>query len=223
MWAEYYLENYGWIPLDVAWEQFDTIDDKHFGAMHGMAELVPYSNYFFNYTSGPDESDMSDSQNILLAPYSTGQLSGTLVENVIGSVQKMNQARLAIFFEKLSGMPLIFPSEAKEVDRILVESELQLQNALELWEENPNAAETELANAVASSEKAMQQAWMLVGYALAIFVAIFVVLLVALFLAVRHKTRLADSLPSNVGLKETRTLFGKHLSLVCKYLAAQVI
>ncbi|MCW3993603.1 MAG: transglutaminase-like domain-containing protein, partial [Candidatus Bathyarchaeota archaeon] len=30
MWAEYYLENYGWIPVDVTWRLFDVIDDKHF-------------------------------------------------------------------------------------------------------------------------------------------------------------------------------------------------
>ncbi|MEM2250451.1 MAG: transglutaminase-like domain-containing protein [Candidatus Bathyarchaeia archaeon] len=36
MWAEYYLENYGWMPVDATWQLFNTIDSKHFSSFRSI-------------------------------------------------------------------------------------------------------------------------------------------------------------------------------------------
>lgn len=66
MWAEYYLENYGWIPVDATWRLFDALDDRHFSSIQGIPEVIPYANYVFNCTSGEAE----DEQRVSIAPCS---------------------------------------------------------------------------------------------------------------------------------------------------------
>lgn len=36
MWAEYYLENYGWMPVDATWQLFNVIDNKHFSSIRSI-------------------------------------------------------------------------------------------------------------------------------------------------------------------------------------------
>jgi hypothetical protein len=186
MWAEYYLENYGWIPVDATWGQLDILDEKHFGSLQSMPELIPYSNYFFNYTEGPNESEIKSSQQISLSPSPT-EVSGSNVEMLTMAVQKIERARSAIYVEKILGMPLIFPSDAAEADQALLDGEVKLQSALEQWDEHPQNAQTHLSNAVENGEKALQKGWMLVGYAFAIFIfGSVIALLAALVYFDRH-------------------------------------
>jgi hypothetical protein len=51
-WAEYYLENYGWVPTDPSWKLFDKMDNHHFAfvknrtashlRVHGVCHYPPF-------------------------------------------------------------------------------------------------------------------------------------------------------------------------------------
>ncbi|MGC9346104.1 MAG: transglutaminase-like domain-containing protein, partial [Candidatus Bathyarchaeales archaeon] len=87
MWAEYYLENYGWIPVDATWRQFDLIDKRHFSSIRSMSEVIPYANYFFNCTIGPEPAD---NQTVLLKPCSPSVFGDDFfAENVMEAIQRI--------------------------------------------------------------------------------------------------------------------------------------
>lgn len=115
MWAEYYLENYGWIPVDATWQLFDTIDYRHFSSIQSIQEIIPYTNYFFNSTAGPKPYD---EQTVQLKPFSPNTFDdGSYAENTMKTAQKINQAKFASFIGKIFGAHLIFPQKQKKPHR----------------------------------------------------------------------------------------------------------
>ncbi|RLI21094.1 hypothetical protein DRO54_04650 [Candidatus Bathyarchaeota archaeon] len=63
MWAEYYLPNYGWIPVDLVWGQMGYQDNMHFSSLQSFPMRHPYDNFFVEY-SGPAEADIEAYQTI---------------------------------------------------------------------------------------------------------------------------------------------------------------
>jgi hypothetical protein len=188
MWAEYYLENYGWIPVDVTWRLFDAIDDKHFSSIQSVPEVIPYANYFFDCKA--EENNVTDKQLVSLKPCSTDVFGDSFVENVVNTVQKIRQAKFAIFLGKVFGTHLIFPSEVKEVEQTFLEVEIQTQKAMDFWDENPKIAESNAANALENIEETLQNAWMLIVKAFTIFISIpIVIILIVLFFLKRYQTK----------------------------------
>lgn len=188
MWAEYYLENYGWIPVDVAWRLFDVIDDKHFNSIQSVPEVIPYANYFFD--SEAEENNVEDEQLVSLTPYTTDVFGDSFIENVVKTIQKTSQAKFAIFLGKVFGTALIFPSEVEEVEQTFLESEIQLQNAIDFWNENSKIAQSDAVKALKNVEKTLQNAWMLIVKAFTIFIGITIgILLIGLFFLKRYQTK----------------------------------
>jgi hypothetical protein len=188
MWAEYYLENYGWIPVDVTWRLFDVIDDKHFSSIQSVPEVIPYANYFFDSEAG--ENDVTDEQTVLLTPCTTDVLGDSFIENVVKTIEKTRQAKSAIFLGKIFGTTLIFPSKVEEIEQTFLESKIQIQNAINFLNENPKIAESDVAKAVESVEKTLQDAWMLIVTMFTIFIGItIVILLIGLFFLKRYQTK----------------------------------
>jgi len=190
MWAEYYLVNYGWIPVDASWRLFDTVDDRHFSSIRSIPEDTPYANYFFDYTTGPEEENVKDEEVISLAPCSTDVFGDSFAENVVKTVPKIRQTEFAIFLGKVFGTPLIFPSEVKEVEQTFRESEIQLQNAIDSWEEHPQIAESNVVNALENVEKTLQNAWILMVKQFTILInTLIVILLIGLFFLKRYQIK----------------------------------
>jgi len=188
MWAEYYLENYGWIPVDVTWRLFDVIDDKHFSSIQSVPEPIPYANYFFD--SEAEENNVEDEQLVSLTPCTTDVFGDSFIENVVNTIQKTSQAEFAIFWGKVFGAALIFPSEVEEVEQTFLESQIQLQNAIDFWNENSKIAESNSANALKNVEETLQNAWMLIVKAFTIFIGITIVILsIGLFFIKRYQTK----------------------------------
>ena len=188
MWAEYYLENYGWIPVDVTWRLFDVIDDKHFSSIQTVPELIPYANYFFD--SKAEEDNVKDKQLVSLTPCMTDVFGDSFMENVVKTIQKIRQAKFAIFLGKVFGTPLIFPSEVKQAEQMFLEAEIQLQNVIDFWNENPKIAESNAVSALENIEKTLQNAWMLIVKSFMIFIGIIIViLLIGLFFLKRYRTK----------------------------------
>lgn len=183
MWVEYYLENYGWIPVDATWGLFDEMDGHHFSSIQSVPEIIPYANYVFNYTSGPEEKYVKNEQLISTEPCSTSVFNNSFLENTVKIIPKLRQAKFAILIGKIFGTSLLFPSEAGEVEQNFLESEIQLQNAIESWEELPKIGQSNVANALEKTEKVVQSAWLLIVKALTVFISIpMIILLIASFL-----------------------------------------
>jgi len=188
MWAEYYLENYGWIPVDVTWRLFDVIDDKHFSSIQSVPEVIPYANYFFNCEA--EENNVTDEQLVSLTPCATDVFGDSFIENVAKTIQKTSQTKFTIFLGKVFGTALIFPSEVEGVEQTFLESEIQLQNAIDFWNENSKIAESDAVKALENVEKTLQNAWMLIVKVFMIFIGItIVILLIGLFLLKRYQTK----------------------------------
>ena len=188
MWAEYYLENYGWIPVDVTWRLFDVIDDKHFSSIQSVPEVIPYANYFFDCKA--EENNVTDEQTVSLTPCTTDVFGDSFIENVVKTIEKTSQTKFTIFLGKVFGTALIFPSEVEEVEQTFLESEIQLQNAVDFWNENSKISESYAVKALENIEKTLQNAWMLIVKAFTIFVSItVVVLLIGLFFLKRYQTK----------------------------------
>jgi len=188
MWAEYYLDNYGWIPVDATWRLFDTMDDRHFSSIRSTPEVIPYANFIFNYTVGPKQID--EKQTISTEPCSANVFGDPIAENAAKTVTKIKQAKLAIFLGKVFGTPLIFPSEVEEVERTFLEGKIQLQNAIDFWWENPQISESNVVNALENVEKALQTAWMLIVKTFTILISIPVaIMLILLFIIKRYQIK----------------------------------
>ncbi len=188
MWAEYYLQNYGWIPVDVTWRLFDSIDDKHFSSVQSVPEVIPYANYFFH--SEAEENNVEDEQIVSLTPCTTDVFGDGFIENVVNTIEKTSQAEFAIFLGKIFGITLIFPSEVEEVDQTFLKSHIHLQNAINFWNENSKIAQSDAVKALNNIEKTLQNAWMLIVKAFSIFIGItIVILLIGLFFLKRYQTK----------------------------------
>jgi len=187
MWAEYYLENYGWIPVDATWRLFDSIDCRHFCSIQSIPEFMPYANYFFNYTVAPM---LNEKQNVYLKPISTDAFDDAFTENLVKAVRKVNQAKFTFFLAQIFGVQILFSSEAQNMERELLESKLSLQNAIEIWETNTHLAKSKTAEAFESAEAATSHAWTLIAQAFILFISIpIVILLVFLVLLKRHQIK----------------------------------
>ncbi len=172
MWAEYYLENYGWVPVDPTWRMFNRLDKKHLGTIQSVPDMIPYANYFFEFESGPDEGEITDEQTVSLKRCSASVFGDDFMEMVEETVLKMSQAKSAAFLQKSLGMPIIFPSKAADVDQTLSDSKVQLQNAIETWNSDPQLAQSQIASAFENAQSALHEAGMLVVYAFAMLVGI---------------------------------------------------
>lgn len=190
MWAEYFMENYGWTPVDVSWKLFDMIDDKHFSSIQSTPEVMKYANFFFD--AKPENADLEDEQSVSLMPCSTDVFGNSLVEDVVWAVQRTNQAKSAIRIGRIFGATLIFSSEAEEVEQKLLESQVKLQNAIGFLEDNPESARLGVISALENAEDTLQKALLLVVKALALFISVSVVIMfAALFFLKKRQDRAA--------------------------------
>jgi len=182
MWAEYYLEDYGWIPLDATWQLSDAMDCKHFSSIQSIPEVIPYANYFFNYTIGPRPGQLDEKQTVFLEPCSANVFGeGSFAEKAVKTVSKIKQAKFIFSLAKVFGATLIFPSEAEKAKQTLLESQISLQNAIDLWKTLPQLAQPNIFEALERAEEAVQYTWMLIAKVFTVFIGIAtVILLIAL-------------------------------------------
>jgi hypothetical protein len=133
MWAEYYLEGYGWIPVDGSWHFFDEIDAKHFSSLQTIPEYMSYANYKLNYTGNPpkDEHLVSISRTSI-----TTMENFSLAKTLFQAILEIEEAEIALLLSKIIGAWLLFPYEYRRVEENFVDGELLLQNAIDSWSES---------------------------------------------------------------------------------------
>lgn len=199
MWAEYYLENYGWIPVDATWQLFDSIDYRHLSSIQSIPEATPYANYVFNSTGGMQPKDK---QNVQFKPVSPTEFSDNqFADKIVTAVQKTRQAELGVFLGKIFGTNLIFSSETQRVKQEILESKIHIQNAANCWEASPKIAQSDVAYALEKAEKSLKDAWMLIVKTFALYMGIplALVLISLIFLQRGFRKRLfEDASTSNI-------------------------
>ncbi|MGB9960194.1 MAG: transglutaminase-like domain-containing protein [Candidatus Bathyarchaeales archaeon] len=186
MWAEFYLENYGWIPVDATWDQFQARDFRHFCSIQSIPEIIPYSNYLFNSTMGPKPKDEQVAQLKALSPNNISDDDFT--QNLLNAVQKIKQTEFAIYIAKTLGVSLFFSSEMHETAQKIFESKIYVQNAVDSWETDPQIARSNVVNAVGNIEEASNVVWVLIAETFTIFISVpAAIMLISLIFIRRHQ------------------------------------
>jgi len=188
MWAEYYIENYGWIPLDATWRLFSTIDCTHFSSIQSLPKLTSYVNYVFNST---EPGVVNDEQSLKLQKCSSNVFddASSFVENTYTTVQKINQVKFTIFLVKALGATLIFTSEALDIEQNLLDSQINLQKAIDSWNTAPQVAEANASEALKYAEHASQGAWMLIAKMFILLISIFAITIVCMLFFIKRRSR----------------------------------
>jgi len=185
MWAEYYLENYGWIPVDATWQLFDALDGKHFNSIGSTPEIIPYTNYYINGTR-VKLMDKQTVQLMALQPNMFGDVS--FAQSVVTTIQKVEQLETAISLGKLFGASMIFPAEMRENEQGLQEVKIFIQNAIDAWENSAQIANSRALVALEKAGNVLNSAWMLIFKTFAIYMGILIVLLlISLFFVGRSE------------------------------------
>jgi len=182
MWAEYYLEGYGWIPVDASWEFFDRIDAKHFSSLQSVPEYIHYANYEFNYTGNKPV----DAHLVSTTKTTIKTMEGfNLAQRLFQAVSLAETAEISLALSKIAGAWLIFPYEYRGVEKDFFEGELLLQKAIDSWSELYAEQSLEKLNAANQAAQAM------FFNVMALYVGVFLLLtIIVLVLILRRQKRM---------------------------------
>ncbi|MEM2262794.1 MAG: transglutaminase-like domain-containing protein [Candidatus Bathyarchaeia archaeon] len=186
MWAEYYLEDYGWIPVDAAWRMFGQIDHRHLSSIQSIPE-IPYANYLFNQTAGKKPEDK---QSVRLSPMSVGGFpDGQFVEAISQAVQRIKPVELGVLLGKILGGKILFPSEVEAVELKVLESKICIQRAVDSWETGSKTALNEAFKALDKADEALKCAWIVVVKTFILYIGISLILAAIFVSLVRRCSR----------------------------------
>jgi len=183
MWAEYYLENYGWIPVDATWHLFDKTDAKHFASLQSIPQKTSYVNFAFTYSQSYAPTEQ---QTVTIKPSSASIFKNKpTIDNITATVWKIKQAKFVAFLGKMFGSNALFSSETTDVEQKILESEISLQNAIDLLEKKPQTTQSNLSLALEKAEEALENALMTITKILIIFFGILTAIALGIFIFMR--------------------------------------
>jgi len=190
IWAEYYLENYGWIPVDAIWQLFNALDNKHFSSISSVPG-IQYANYFIN---GTDASRLIDKQTVQLVALQPSAFSDyAFAQNVAAAVERIKEAEIAISIGKLFGASIIFSSKMREFEQNLLNAKILVQNAIDVWETSAQIASSNVFMALENAKEVLRDAWMLTLETFALYLGILLLLmLILLAFTRRHRKVLSE-------------------------------
>ncbi|UCE15541.1 MAG: hypothetical protein JSV12_06615 [Candidatus Bathyarchaeota archaeon] len=155
MWAEYYLENYGWVPTDLSWNLFDEMDSHHFGSLWGelkITEPPSYANYYLTYNSN---AHVKSYQTVQAQRISITILNDfPFAQTIYDVVSKIQEAELTVMVAEATGTPFLFPSAFSRAKEALAEADLYLQKAEDTWTSQPHSAQRYAQTARERAEEA---------------------------------------------------------------------
>jgi transglutaminase-like putative cysteine protease len=187
MWAEYYLQNYGWVQVDPTWNLFDSIDERHLVTLKSIPEIMPYANYYFNFTNGPNSEEVKNSQEVTFVNSPTNTSGSDFEREMLTAVKTLGAARFAVAIGKALGIPLLFRTDSASVEQTLAASELNMQNALDQWQTQPLTAHEHIVEAQRQADEVLHNGWMLISYALVVFIGTLMGILAATSLLLRRQ------------------------------------
>jgi len=128
MWAEYYLENYGWVPVDLTWKHIDYQDNLHFSSLQSFPMKYPYDNFFIEYSTSVGKTVLEASQILRISEGSIEDFeSFSLAYHIYDLVSKAETVEELYFISKLMGAQVFAPTELREVENALHNFDLNIQ------------------------------------------------------------------------------------------------
>jgi len=132
MWAEYYLENYGWVPVDLTWRYVDYQDNLHFSSLQSFPIKYPYDNFFVEYSASVGNTVLKTSQTVEISKASIENFNDfSLAYSTYNLVLKAETVEELYFISKLMGAQVFALTELKEVEESLYNFDLSIQQILE--------------------------------------------------------------------------------------------
>jgi len=154
MWAEYYLENYGWVPTDLSWNLFDEMDSRHFASLWGECKIdeeVTYANYYFTYNGS---AQLESQQTLQAQRISINVLNEfPFAQAVYDAISKIQEAELMVRVAEVTGTSFLFHSDFYKAKAALSEADLYLQKAVDAWASQPNSAQGYAQTALEKAEE----------------------------------------------------------------------
>jgi len=197
MWAEYYLENYGWVPTDLSWGLFDEMDNSHFASLWGelrIAEPPSYANYYITYN---DSAHLEFQQTVQTRRISINVLNEfPFAQTFYDAISKIQEAELAIRVAEATGTTFLFPSDFYGAKEALAEADLYIQEAVDAWTSQPDSAQVyaQIARERAEQAPRMVRDAILKTVSIAIIVPVIIVIAVAVLVVRRGRKEVVCSL-----------------------------
>ncbi len=192
MWAEYYIENYGWIPVDVTWHLFAEMDERHFSSIQSIPDVIHYANYVYDCES--NDRAIQEEQIVSWTQCESNAFGDNFSDEILDTVRKVRQTHLALLLGKIFGASVAFASETERIERTLLQAEIQVQEAIEFWNQDIQKAESKIANVLEIIDKLSQDAWILVAVIFLILVSIMAIIMLTTFYFLRPDSRAVRSL-----------------------------
>ena len=131
MWAEYFLPNYGWIPIDLTWNQICYQDSLHFSLLHSFPIRYPYDTVFIE-CSAPLKASIRVYQTIKISPGSIADFEDfTLAQLTYDVISKAETIELLNFIATLLGARVFAPQDYADLEAAIEEFDLMIQQSLE--------------------------------------------------------------------------------------------
>jgi len=190
MWAEYYLENYGWVPTDLSWSLFDEMDSRHFASLLGelrIAEPPSYANYYLTYNGN---AHLESDQTVQARRTSINVLKEfPFTQTVYDAVSKIQEAELTVRVAEVTGTPFLFPSAFHRAKEALAEADFYLQKAVDAWVSQPYSAQVYAQTARERAEEAprLVRDVILKTVGIAVVVPVIIVTVVAVLVVKRRR------------------------------------
>ena len=130
MWAEYYLENYGWIPVDLTWSQINQLDNLHFSSLQTFPPDYPYDNCYFYYSNLKIKASFQ--QKISIKRIEPEYIQNfTMAHQTYLAVSRIQNAEFFLSLAKFLGANVFFISDCQRIEQMIDENDLNIQFALE--------------------------------------------------------------------------------------------
>ena len=131
MWAEYFLPNYGWVPIDLTWNQICYQDSLHFSLLHSFPIRYPYDTVFIE-CSAPFKASIRLYQTIKISPGSIADFEGfTLAQLTYDVISKAETMESLNFIATLMGARVFTPQDYADLEAAIEEFDLMIQQSLE--------------------------------------------------------------------------------------------
>ena len=129
MWAEYYLPNYGWIPVDLTWHQVCHQDSLHFGLLHSFPIKYPYDIVFIE-CSVPANIEVYQTVEISLGSIADFE-NFSLANLTYNTICKTETIESLYFLTTMMGARIFSPKDYKNLKNAIEEFDLTVQRSLE--------------------------------------------------------------------------------------------
>ena len=131
MWAEYYLPNYGWIPVDLTWNQLCSQDSLHFSMLQTFPIKYPYDTVFIEYSAFPS-ANIEAFQTIKISLGSIADFENFhLAYLTYDAIHETENVESLYFLATLIGAGIFTPEDYTNLEKAIEEFDMTLQQSLE--------------------------------------------------------------------------------------------